>query len=269
MTAKKETAEKKEVQEPTFTHDKTLNIHQRILLVMREVGYIQKEEKKVNNQYRFVSHDAVVGEVRPSMLRHGIIVEPRIIESKLKIREIITEKNERKIGYVAQVKMEFDFVNVDDPKDRITAPGIGMGIDPQDKATGKAMSYAKKYALLNALLLETGDDPERDVNYSLGSKQAEPAAQPAFPRDKQYSFVVNTTTALGTPDTSAHYRTNYSKVLSSPQYARLDPDLKAMIDADVITNIGKTNDQDAAKTTAPESQAPTTNQGGGNGSEPA
>ena len=31
------------------------NIHQRIAAVMEAVAYVQKEAKKVNNQYRFVS----------------------------------------------------------------------------------------------------------------------------------------------------------------------------------------------------------------------
>jgi hypothetical protein len=38
----------------------------------------------------------------------------------------------------------------------------GYGIDPQDKGPGKAISYSVKYALLKALGLESGDDPDND-----------------------------------------------------------------------------------------------------------
>lgn len=125
------------------------NIHQRIASVMKDVAYIQKEDKKVNNQYRFVSHDAVTAKVRPALIEHGVIVEPSVVSHT---RE----------GNFTSAEMDVSFVNVDDPKDRITIKTFGYGVDNQDKGPGKAMSYAYKYALLKALALETGDDPERD-----------------------------------------------------------------------------------------------------------
>src|SRR5574343_346456 len=108
--------------------DGKLNIHQRMLAVMKDVGYIQKGDKTVNNQYRFVSHDSVTA------------------------------------------KLRVEFINVDEPSDRVTINAFGYGIDPQDKGPGKAVSYAVKYAYLKAFALETGDDPERD---SIDHKPAE------------------------------------------------------------------------------------------------
>lgn len=175
------------------TKEKQKNIYQRIQAVMLDVDYVQKEAKTVNNQYRFVSHDAVVAAVRPALLKHGVVVESCIKEKTLELQEVeenvMVYDNQAKtktpmldsvtgepimkktVNYLAKVFIEFEFVNVDDPQDRYKANGWGMGIDPQDKATGKAVSYAKKYALLNALLLETGDDPEQDINYKVTAPQ--------------------------------------------------------------------------------------------------
>ena len=35
---------------------------------------MKKEDKKVNNQYRFVAHDAVVAALNPCFVKHGIVV---------------------------------------------------------------------------------------------------------------------------------------------------------------------------------------------------
>lgn len=141
-----------------------MNIYQRMHAVMGAVSYVQKEDKKVNGQYTFVSHDAVTAKLRPALIQHGIVTVPRVIKH--------TQDGNR-----TEVDIEVDFVNIDKPDERVTIPMFGFGIDPQDKGPGKAISYAVKYALLKAFSLETGDDPERD---SIPHAKPEPAktAQP-------------------------------------------------------------------------------------------
>lgn len=124
------------------------NIYQRINAVMLEVESVQKENKKVNNQYTFVSHDAVAAALHRPMAKHGIVMIPTIAE-------LVQDGNR------TSVKMEISFVNADNGDDRINVVSYGYGIDPQDKGIGKAVSYAVKYALLKLFVLETGDDVER------------------------------------------------------------------------------------------------------------
>ena len=125
------------------------NIHQRILAVMSDLNYVQKSDKKVNNQYTFVTHDAVSAALHPLLVTHGIVTIPRMTEWA-------------QDGNRTSVNMEVDFVNVDAPEDKVTVPCFGFGIDPQDKGPGKAVSYATKYAMLKLFVLATGDDPEKD-----------------------------------------------------------------------------------------------------------
>ncbi|AST86251.1 hypothetical protein CIG66_07145 [Ralstonia pseudosolanacearum] len=142
------------------------NIHQRMLDVMRAVGYVQKEDKKVNGQYTFVSHDAVKAKIRPALIENGILPIPTI-------------KSHTQDGNRTEADVVVKFVNVDKPDDFIEIELFGYGIDPQDKGPGKAMSYAVKYAFLNGFCLETGDDPERDnIPHEPGEK-VEPEAKPA------------------------------------------------------------------------------------------
>lgn len=124
------------------------NIHQRMAAVMAKVAYIQKE-KKAGMRYSIVSHDSVTAKVRPLMVEHGIIYYPMHITRS-------------QSGNRTEVDMIVRFVNIDDPMDNLDVYTTGYGIDDQDKGPGKAMSYAVKYALLKALGLESGDDPDED-----------------------------------------------------------------------------------------------------------
>lgn len=126
-----------------------LNIYQRLHAVMEEVSYVQKEDKKINNQYTFVSHDAVTAKIRPALIKHGIVAVPNVMEHN-------------QDGNRTEVVVNLRFVNIDKPEDNVSVSMLGFGIDPQDKGPGKAISYAVKYALLKAFSLETGDDPEKD-----------------------------------------------------------------------------------------------------------
>jgi hypothetical protein len=133
--------------------DTILNVHQRLAAAMGDVDYIQKEKKQGMN-YTIVSHDAVTAKVRPVLLKHGIVYYPVRCEHLHN-------------GNRAECSLTVRFVNVDQPTDFFDVPTFGYGIDPQDKGPGKAMSYAVKYALLKALGLETGDDPDNEsVDYS-------------------------------------------------------------------------------------------------------
>ena len=142
------------------------NIYQRMLAVMTDVKYVQKENKKVNNMYTFVSHDAVVSKIRCALITHGICITSNVIEHKIesRITKEFDYKNKEKEVEISRtiVKLELKFINVDSPEDFIVINSYGYGIDRQDKGIGKAISYAYKYGLLKSFCLATGDDPEKD-----------------------------------------------------------------------------------------------------------
>ncbi len=139
--------------------DTGLNIYQRLLAIMGEVTSIAKEEKKVNNQYQFVSHDAVTAALHGPCVKHGVYVHSSIVSHK-------TEGNR------TEVLLGVTFVNADDPEQSVTSQYLGFGVDGSDKGPGKAVSYALKMALLKGFMLESGEpDNERsNVAASNGRK---------------------------------------------------------------------------------------------------
>jgi hypothetical protein len=148
----------------------TPNILQRLNAVMQEVDYIQREQKQ-GMRYKIVSHDKVTGLVRPALVKHGVVYWPSSFDVK-------------QSGNRTELCCQVVFANMDDKNDYIVVDTLGYGIDDQDKGPGKAISYAVKYALLKALGLETGDDPdlEQDVEHK---HDRAPHIQSAPPPDKK------------------------------------------------------------------------------------
>lgn len=149
-----------------------LSIGRRILQVMEKASYIQKTQKSNGLKYNYVSHDAVVEKLRAHMVEAGIIVVPRITDREMRIEDV-TGKYGTTTQVFYTVHMAFDFINADDISDKLTVEAVGMGIDPGDKASGKAMSYAKKYALLQAFMLATGDETDRDQDQKVGKEKSD------------------------------------------------------------------------------------------------
>lgn len=144
-----------------------------VLAVMREVAYVQKEQSP-GLRYSFASESEMIAVLRPAMVRHGVI-GPVPIRSTVVHRETFGEK---KMGMHVIIVREFRFLHAHS-QDTIEVETLGEAMDAGDKAIPKAMTLAKKYALREIFLLETGDDPDY-----IQRQEAEDTAG-IFPRFKQ------------------------------------------------------------------------------------
>lgn len=86
-----------------------------------------------------------------------------------------------------RIETVYRFVNVDKPEEYIDMVSYGDGVDSQDKAPGKAMTYADKYALLKAYKIQTGDDP--DANGSGELKAVEKKTEVKLLTDNQRATI--------------------------------------------------------------------------------
>ena len=136
-----------------------MNIYQRLNEVRKAVAYIRKEKEVTGaGTYKVVTHDQVTGEIRESLIVHGIMIVPRLIKSVTVDTRTTTAKGIPIIRYEAFY--EIDFVNCEEPSDKVTVSIESHALDQGDKAPGKAISYATKYAMLKLLSIETGDEEE-------------------------------------------------------------------------------------------------------------
>ena len=133
-----------------------MNIYQRINAVRKSIGYVQKDKavSTGGGSYKAVTHDAVTGMVRAALIEHGIVVIPSVVSAVFHPKEADAKQRLYEATY------QIDFVNMDDPADRISTTQNAHALDNGDKAPGKAQSYATKYAMLKLFSIETGEDDE-------------------------------------------------------------------------------------------------------------
>lgn len=138
----------------------SLSLLQRINEVRKAIDYIQKDKSVSTGggSYRAVTHDAVTGMVRQHMVKHGIVVFPFMVDSQ----SVPKEEDAKQFRYEATY--DFTFFNVDDANDKLVVRIQAHAMDNADKAPGKALSYAAKYALLKVFSLETGESEESRFN---------------------------------------------------------------------------------------------------------
>ena len=133
-----------------------LNIYQRLNKIREAVDYLKKDTKVLN--YKAVTHDKVTSELRPYLIKYGVMVVPRQISGAIEDTGKATQSGTPTTRYVAFY--EIDFVNIDEPKDKCTVAIGSIAEDNNDKGPGKAVSYATKCAFLKLFSIETGEDDE-------------------------------------------------------------------------------------------------------------
>jgi hypothetical protein len=139
------------------------NIFQRMSKVTQEITAVAKNLSVGNgkNQYKAVGEADILSAVRPAEAKHGVYSYPysrEIVESGTMEKETQYGKS---VQMFMRIKVVYRFICIDDPASYIDVESYGDGVDSQDKAPGKAMTYADKYALMKAYKIITGDDPDQ------------------------------------------------------------------------------------------------------------
>lgn len=153
------------------------SIFQKIQDVSNEIKNIKKNMTVGNGSfsYKAVQDIDVILEVNKAETNNRIVsipIKQELINSE--IVKVIKDNGIEAINYVDVVKMTLRIINLDNPDEQIDIESFGRGLDSGDKGFGKASTYARKYALLNAYKIATGEDPDKDP-----SKDQNPAEQNA------------------------------------------------------------------------------------------
>lgn len=156
-----------------MSESKTLNIHQRLSLVMLACPYVKKDTS-IPGSGKGVSRDAAVAAVRRELLNNGVIAYTTQVTGGHRDTDRTSKAGTTLSIYVGTYTTRF--VNVDDPKDFIEISHTAEGQDYGDKAPGKAATYAEKLNILKGLMLETGiADEERNPDETQEPEPEKPA----------------------------------------------------------------------------------------------
>ena len=153
------------------------NLYQRMIEVAENTAAVGKNLEVSTaggkKMYDGVGHDDVTKAVRINMFKAGVLCFPVSIEK--------VEDDE-----MFMIRSTYRFQNVDDPEDYMDMPSLGHG-HGQHKSGG-AVSYSHKMVLLKAFLLETGEDPEKQID-----------PEEPLPKKQPKKKTVATTTAAPSP----------------------------------------------------------------------
>lgn len=151
----------------------TKNLFQRMSAITEEIATVAKNLSvgEGRSSYKAVGEADVLAAVKPAEIKHGVYSYPasrRVIDGGT-ITNVSTYKGETKETKRLWMRVEtvYRFVNVDKPEEFLEVTTYGDGVDTQDKAPGKAMTYGDKYALLKAYKIQTGDDPDQNASEPL------------------------------------------------------------------------------------------------------
>lgn len=172
---------------------KKLNLFEKIQAVSNEVRNISKDMTVGTGSYSYkaVSDIDVTLAVKDAETKFKVISIP--VKQELVNSEVIRiqkKNNEEGLTYVDTIKMTVKIVDLEDITQFIEVESFGKGIDSGDKGFGKASTYARKYALLNAYKIATGEDPDADK-----SKEQTTAKLPSEKRIVVENYLLKNTTA--------------------------------------------------------------------------
>ncbi len=148
-----------------------MNIYSKMLAITAEIKTVAKAltvQQTKQSSYKAVSERDVLDAVKPLEEKYGVYSFPccrEILESNLLESESEYQgKTTKKTTFMTRMKTVYRFVNVDTPDEYIETTVFSEGIDAQDKGSGKAMTYADKYALMKAYKISTGDDADQTAS---------------------------------------------------------------------------------------------------------
>ena len=167
--------------------EEKFNLYQKIQAVSNEVRNITKDMTvgTGNYSYKAVSDLDVTLAVKDAEKKYKIVSIP--VKQELLNSEVIRiqkKNNEEGLTYVDTIKMTVRIIDLEDTSQFIEVESFGKGIDTGDKGFGKASTYARKYALLNAYKIATGEDPEAEK-----SKETTTAVTPSQRRIKVENYL--------------------------------------------------------------------------------
>lgn len=157
------------------------NIFQRMSAITKEISAVAKNLQvgTGKNQYKAVGEADVLAAVKPIEEKYGVYSYPisrEIVESGTMERE---NQYGKTIQLYMRIKTVYRFICIDNPDSYIDIVSFADGVDTNDKAPGKAMTYADKYALLKAYKIITGDDPDQFASEPANKVESKPAPKTA------------------------------------------------------------------------------------------
>ena len=140
-------------------------------------GKLIPDKAKYGKNFRAISESALLDALNPELEKRGLFYFIKVLSHEVKVEKIkLIDQSGRyveKLQFISVITINLTLMNSN--YDNISCEAVGMGIDDGDKASGKAYTYAVKYALLKLFRLQYSDDSDTYVSLPLESQIKEEA----------------------------------------------------------------------------------------------
>lgn len=129
---------------------------------MSESGAIEKNMTVGfgQNSYKAVSEAAILNEIKPLLKKYGLILFPVNIVANESKETFTTAKGES-VRLMTQITATYKIVDIDTGESELLMT-VGNGVDTQDKASGKGLTYGYKALLQKTFMLFSGEDSDSE-----------------------------------------------------------------------------------------------------------
>lgn len=143
--------------------------------VMEDIKSLEKNgaAPKAMGGYKFLAVDDVLKEVRPHLVKHKIIVLPKLVDTE----NHVWRDDSGRISTKVLLTFDFHFTSTEDGSE-VVVTVVGEANDTGDKTVRKATTSAHKIALIQAFTLITGEVDEHEISDGNLASEA-PAGRPA------------------------------------------------------------------------------------------
>ena len=137
-------------------------------------GKLIPDKAKYGKNFRAISESALLDALNPELVAKNCCYTIKVLNHEVKIEKVrLIDQSGRyveKLQFIAIITIALTLIH--NGVDNITCEAVGMGIDDGDKASGKAYTYAVKYALLKLFRLQYSDDSDTYVSIPISEDLA-------------------------------------------------------------------------------------------------
>lgn len=211
-----------------------MGLHAKMHAIMMESEAIEKNLSVGfgSNSYKAVSEASVLNAIKPLLKKHKVILFPVKIEVKDMVDSFNTSKGES-VRLMTQVKAQYKIVDVETGEFEILE-SIGNGVDTQDKASGKAMTYAYKALFQKTFCLFSGEDTDNEHSDDITERNTNEISRTGL-SDAQVKrlYAIAKKAGFDTPKVKEHILIKYKKTsvsdLTKAEYDKAVTGYEAMI----------------------------------------
>lgn len=155
-----------------------LNLFQKLLEIQKHVIGLGKDSKGYD--YKFVSGSKVLGEIKPLMNKHGILLKQEVLSITNERQDYSTSKGS-KSEILSSVAMRFTWVDAETGEKDENLFGAN-GQNAWDKGVGSALTYAERYFLLKYFHIATDEDDIDNPARKEDDRDSQPAKKVEAPK---------------------------------------------------------------------------------------